>query len=165
MTNTGTISIPVHWNARTTAVFALMIALPNLLGAINIDTPWGFRLHTFQLVIFWAALIYGPMGGALSGLVGSLYSAFALANPYLAVGNALLGFFTGFFARRGVPAVVAVWLAFAVQLPWLVLTDYFFAGLSMEFIGTLVVALLVSNTVWAVVAASTSSLLRRFFAL
>ncbi len=164
MTNTGTLSMPVPWNARTTAVFALMLALPNLLGMINIDTPWGFRLHTFQLVIFWAALIYGPLGGALTGLVGSLYSAFVFSNPYLAVGNALLGFFAGLFVKRGIPTVVAVWLAFAVQLPWLVLTDYFFAGLSMEFIAALAMALLISNTVWAVVAASTQKPLRRFFA-
>ncbi len=163
MTNAGTLSIPVPWNARTTAVFALMLALPNLLGMINIDSPWGFKLHTFQLVIFWAALIYGPAGGALSGLVGSFYSAFVLSNPYLAVGNAVLGFFVGFFAKRGLPTVVAVWLAFAVQLPWLVLTDYFFAGLSMEFIWTLVMALLISNTVWAAVAAFTERPLRRFF--
>ena len=163
MTNTGALSIPLRWNARTLAAFFLAVGLPNLLGMINIDTSWGFKVHTFQLVIFWAALIYGPVGGAMSGLVGSLYSAVALSNPYIAVGNALLGFFTGFFMKRGLPTVFAVWLAFVIQLPWLVLTDYFFAGLSMELIRMLVLALLISNTIWALIADFTHRPLKRFF--
>jgi hypothetical protein len=56
---------------------------------------------------------------------------------------------------------VAVLLAFAIQLPWLVVTDHLFMGLSWSFIGALVLSLAVSNLVWAVAAAWAAGPLRR----
>ena len=145
-------SFDVEWNYKTIALFLFLIGLPNLFGIVNITTPLGFKIHFFQAAIFLAALIYGPMGGLAAGLVGSAYSAAVMANPYIIVGNVLLGFFVGLFARYGVKTVFAVWLAFLIQLPWLVLTDYYLVHLPMAFIISLVIALAVSNTVWAVVA-------------
>ena len=40
-------------------------------------------------------------------------------------------------------------LAFACQLPWLIVTDYYFAGLSTVFIAKLVIVLLLGNLMWA----------------
>jgi len=51
--------------------------------------------------------------------------------------------------------------AFAIQLPWLVVTDHLFMGLSWSFIGALVLSLAVSNLVWAVAAAWAAGPLRR----
>ncbi len=145
-------SFDVEWNYKTIALFLFLIGLPNLLGIVNITTPFGFKIHFFQAAIFLAALIYGPMGGLSAGLVGSAYSAAVMANPYIIVGNVLLGFFVGLFARYGIKTVFAVWLAFLIQLPWLVLTDYYLVHLPIAFIVSLIIALAVSNTLWAVVA-------------
>jgi uncharacterized membrane protein len=142
----------VEWNIKSVGLFLFLLAVPNVLGMINLATPLGFKLHLFQYTVFVAALIYGPVGGALSGLIGSSYSAIVMNNPYLAVGNMLLGLFVGLFARKGMNTVLAVALAFMVQLPWLVLTDYYLMGLSGQFIMMLVVALAVSNLIWAAAA-------------
>jgi len=143
-----------EWNVKTVSLFIFLLALPNILGMINVTAPWGFKIHFFQVAVFMAALIYGPYGGMFSGLVGSIYSAFIMHNPYIAIGNAILGFFVGFFVRYGLHTVLAVLLAFLIQIPWLVLTDYYLVHLPMTFIIPLISALLISNIIWALVAHS-----------
>lgn len=145
-------SFNIEWTYKTISLFIFLIAVPNLLGMVNLPTQWGFNIHFFQAAIFLAALIYGPSGGLLSGLAGSMYSAFIMHNPYIAVGNAILGFFVGLFARYGLNAIIAVLTAYLIQLPWLILTDYYLVGLPMSFIVPLIIALLISNTVWAIAA-------------
>ncbi len=153
-------SFNVKWDYKTISLFLLLILLPNLLGLINISTPLGFKIHFFQLGIFIAAFVYGPFGGVLSGFIGSFYSAMIMNNPYIAVGNAILGFFAGLFFRYDIKTVYAVLIAYLIQLPWLIITDYYFAGLSVNFIGSLVVALLISNVVWAIFAHHISKFVR-----
>jgi hypothetical protein len=142
----------IRWGRKAVGLLLALTILPNILGAINFGTLWGFKIHTFQLAVFAAAFVYGPTGGLASGFFGSLYSAIVMKNPYIMVGNAILGFFAGLFARRGVRAVYAGVLAYAIQLPWLVLSDYYLAHLPMTFIKPLAVALLFSNIVWAAAA-------------
>ena len=151
----------VRWNEKTIGVLIGLALIPNLLGMINLATPWGFKIHVFQAAIFLAALLLGRWAGLIAGLGGSVYVAAALSNPFILFGNALLGFFTGHFTEKGFRPVVAVMLAFAIQLPWLVVTDYLFIGLSWSFIGALVLSLAVSNLVWAVAAAWAAGPLRR----
>ena len=136
---------------QTIMLFVALLILPNLLGMINITTAWGFKIHTFQFAIFVAAFIYGPTGGLASGIVDSIFSATMMGNPYILVGNAILGLFAGIFIKY-FPAVVAVWLAFLVQTPWLVLSDYYFMHMPLHVIGYLIIALLISNTIWALPA-------------
>jgi uncharacterized membrane protein len=142
----------VAWDTKSVALFVILLVLPNILGLINIPAPAGFRIHFFQIAVFLAALIYGPKGGLLSGLFGSIYSGVVMHNPYIIAGNAILGFFVGLFTRRGMHTLPAVLLAYAIQLPWLVLTDRFIVGLGWPFLWPLMGALLVSNIVWAIVA-------------
>jgi hypothetical protein len=52
-------------------------------------------------------------------------------------------------------------LAFAIQLPWLAVTDHFLMGLSWSFIGALAVSLAASNLLWAVAAAWAAGPLKR----
>ncbi len=151
----------VRWSEKTIGVLIGLALLPNLLGMINLATPWGFKIHVFQAAIFLAALLLGRWAGLIAGLGGSLYVAAALSNPFILFGNALLGFFTGHFTEKGFRPVVAVMLAFAIQLPWLVVTDHLFMGLSWSFIGALVLSLAVSNLVWAVAAAWAAGPLKR----
>lgn len=151
MERTAIIASTAKWNTRTVGAFILLMVLPNMLGMLNIATPWGFKWHLFPVAIFMAAALFGPVGGLASGLAGSAYSALIMGNPYLLVGNGLLGLFTGLFMRKGVSTVLAVWLAFALELPWLIFSDYYLAHLSAPFIQTLIMGLFISNTVWALV--------------
>ena len=61
----------VAWNEKTVSLLLFLLVVPNVLGAVNLPTVFGFKLHLFQVAIFLAALIYGPLGGGLAGLTGS----------------------------------------------------------------------------------------------
>jgi len=152
MQKTKVLSIPIQANPRAIALFLVAIALPNLLGLINIATPLGFKLHFFQVAILLAAGIYGPLGGAASGVVGSMYSAVIMSNPFIILGNVILGFFYGLFIRLRIHAVPAVILAFAIQIPWLVATDFYFMHMPAPIIRMLLLSLALSNVLWAIVA-------------
>lgn len=145
-------SFDVKWNFRTISLFLFLLLLPNFLGLINLPTVFGFKIHFFQLAVFLATLIYGPSGGLLSGLIGSAYPALIMHNPYIIGGNAILGFFVGLFVRYRIATIFAVWLAFLIQLPWLIITDYYFMHLPVAFITALIFALAISNTIWAIIA-------------
>lgn len=153
-------SFNMKWNFKTISLFIFLLLLPNFLGMLNLSTGIGFKIHFFQYAIFLAAILYGPYGGLLSGLVGSTYSAVIMHNPYLAIGNAIFGFFTGLFIRYGFKIIIAVLLAYAIQLPWLIITDYYFVHLPVTLIIPLVIALLISNTIWAIAAYYTAKLLK-----
>jgi len=155
------LSFGINWDFKTITLFIVLLALPNLLGLLNISTPWGFQIHFFQFAVFLAALIYGPLGGLFSGAIGSTYSAVLMHNPYLIVGNALLGFFVGLFARYGLHAVFAVLLAFIIQLAWLIPSDYYWMHLPAVFITGLVITLLISNVIWAVIASYLSGPIKK----
>ena len=123
-------------------------------------TIFGVRIHFFQYLIFLAAIIYGPLGGIISGAVGSVFTAFALNNPYIIIGNIILGFFVGFFIRLKWNVIVAVLVAYFIQLPWLWLTDVYLAGMSVKVVNGIVVALFISNILWGAVAGWSSKYLR-----
>ncbi|HEY5497310.1 MAG TPA: ECF transporter S component [Syntrophales bacterium] len=164
MLRSNILSWELPWNRKTVGVMLMLVFLPNILSMVNLTTPEGLKIHTFQVAIFLAASLLGPLGGLLSGLIGSLFSALTLSNPYLMIGNGILGFFAGWFLRRGIRPIFAVWMAFCLQLLWLIPTDYFLAGLSVSFIQNLVLILFLSNTLWAVVAARLSGPLKRWLA-
>ena len=151
-----------RWNEKTIGALAVLVLIPNILGMINLSTPWGFQIHVFQAAIFLAALLFGRWAGLVAGSVGSLYAAASMGNPFILFGNALLGFFTGHFAERGFRPVAAAMLAFAIQLPWLAVTDHFLMGHSWSLIGGLAASLAASNLLWAVAAAWAAGPLKRF---
>ncbi|MGV8087297.1 MAG: hypothetical protein ACP5N1_06725, partial [Candidatus Woesearchaeota archaeon] len=94
-------------------------------------------------------LAYGPLGGLLSGLIGSIYPAMITSNPYIIIGNMILGCVAGYLIRLKWNVIVATLVAFMIQLPWLIVSDYYFMGLSATFIIGLTIALAISNTIWA----------------
>jgi uncharacterized membrane protein len=153
-------SFNTEWNYRSITLLGVLVLLPNILGMINIQMPMGFNIHFFQIAIFLAAFIYGPIGGLFSGAIGSVYSAFLMGNPYLVIGNVLLGFSAGLFARylmnngfdKMMHSLTAVMLAFAIQLLWLIPTDFYLMHMPAMVMLALVFALLVSNIAWAVAA-------------
>ncbi|HOD34816.1 MAG TPA: hypothetical protein PLR20_03190 [Syntrophales bacterium] len=149
-------------NEKSVTTLLLLVLLPNLLGAIQISTPWGFKIHFFQYAIFLAAFAFGPVGGLLSGSVGSLYAAYLMANPYILIGNALLGLATGYFVRRGYSCLVSALLGFAVQIPWIAFTDLFLMNLPASFVGGLIITLTVTNGLWAALAGMSAAPLKRY---
>ncbi|MHB8138958.1 MAG: ECF transporter S component [Smithellaceae bacterium] len=134
---------------RVVVAFGLLVFLPCLLSLINVTFAQSWKIHFFPAAIILAAISFGPAGGLVAGITGSLYSAILFGNPYLIVGNALMGFLTGVFFRKTSKIIPSVILAFVCQLPWLILSDYYFAGLSSMFIARLVVVLFLGNLFWA----------------
>lgn len=142
----------IRWNVKTVILFMLLLLLPNYIGMFQYTTIFGLRIHFFQIMIFLAAMIYGPLGGALSGAVGSVYVAMALHNPYVVVGNIILGLFTGIFYRKGLHLIIAAFLAYLIQMPWLYVTDVYLANMPVPLVQIIVVSLLVSDLLWAAIA-------------
>jgi len=136
---------------KSVSLLVFLALFPNILGMVVLPTPFGFKFHLFQIAVFLAALAYGKFGGALAGATGSIYTAIALGNPFIVVGNVILGFFTGLFAKR-TRVVFAVLGAFAIQVPWLYFTDLL-VGMPEAAVRGVVLALLFSNIVWAFAAA------------
>jgi len=146
------------WREVLASPLFMLIFLPLLLSLVHIPTPGGFRIHFFQLAILLGAYFFGPVGGGIAGMAGSLAGALMMANPYLIVGNVILGTATGGFARWGFRPLFAIWLAFFLQLPWLIISDYFFMGLSVTFIQCLIISVFLSNTLWGIIATFTLGL-------
>lgn len=153
-----------EWNLKTISIFAFLMVIPNLLGMININTGLGFNIHIFQIAIFLAAILYGPIGGLITGITGSVFSAVIMHNPYLIIGNAILGLCVGIFIKYGVNIILSVLFAFAIQIPWLIATDYYLMHMPLPVIGMLLIALAISNTIWATVANLSAKAARNFIA-
>ena len=134
---------------KAASVFFLLFALPCLLSVINITFAESWKIHFFPAAVILAAVIFGPTGGVAAGVSGSLYTALFLGNPYVIVGNALFGAMTALFYKKTGKLVLAALLAYLVQLPWLILTDYYLVNLSANFITRLVVVQLLGNILWA----------------
>ncbi len=94
-----------------------MCALANVLGFFAI--PIGLTsIHLMQLPIILTALSMGSLNAGIVGFIGPISMAYRLSpiNPYILLGNAVLGFFTGFFfthlkemkTRPIVPQVISV---------------------------------------------------------
>jgi hypothetical protein len=149
MNNTTVATSNVKLSGKVISAFAILVLLPCLLSLININFAQSWKIHFFPAAIILAAVFYGAGGGLVAGLSGSLYSALFLGNPYILVGNAILGLLTGVFYKRSGKIIPSVVLAFACQLPWLILTDYYFVGLPVIFIARLVIVLGLTNILWA----------------
>lgn len=132
-----------------------------MLSLINLEFAQQWKVHFFPAAIILAALIFGSTGGLAAGVAGSLYSAFLLGNPYLIIGNAALGFFTGLFYQKTDNLILSVILAFICQLPWLVVSDYYLMHLSEAFILKLVVVLFLADILWAVLISAINKPLRK----
>ncbi len=153
MTNSSLVATNVKPYRRAVLAFGLLVVLPCLLSLINVTFTQSWKVHFFPAAIFLAAISFGPTGGLFAGVAGSIYSAVFLGNPYLIVGNAILGLMTGVIFAKTSKIVPSVLLAFACQLPWLILSDYYLVGLSAEFIAKLVLVLFLGNLLWALLIA------------
>jgi uncharacterized membrane protein len=146
--------------AKTVAFIALMAALANVMSVppLAIPIPLGeftSSLHFFQLAIFLCGILAGPWAGALGGAIGSLYMGITKI-PFVIGGIVILGGSVGLFAKKFRP-VLAGLLAWLVQAPYVLITDYVWFTL---FVGTpstvawgLVIPIMINLALQAIVCA------------
>lgn len=146
--------------AKTVAFIALMAALANVMSVPPLAVPLplgGFTssVHFFQLAIFLCGILAGPWAGLLGGAIGGLYMS-VTKIPFVFVGIAILGGSAGLFAKKVRP-VFAGLLAWLVQAPYVVITDYvwftLFVGASSAAAWTLLAPIMINLTLQAVVCA------------
>jgi hypothetical protein len=149
MINSLTAVKSVSLYRRAATAFILLVVLPFILSLMNLTFAQSWKVHFFPAAIILAALIFGAAGGLIAGVAGSLYSALLIGNSYIIVGNALFGLLTGIFYKKTNEIILSVGLAFICELPWLIVTDYYFMRLPAEFIAKLIVVLFLANILWA----------------
>ena len=155
--------------AKTVAFVALMAALANIVSLPPLAVPLqigGFTssVHFFQLAIFLSGILAGPWAGLASGAVGSLYMS-ATKIPFIVGGIALLGFSVGLFAKK-VRLVFAGLLAWLVQAPYVLVTDYvwftLFAGNSSDVAWALLAPIMMNLTLQAIICAVLADIITHY---
>ena len=155
----------LEFTSKNLLTLLLLAALPNFFGWLVLNVPWGAgKFHIFQIAIFLAAGLFGPFGGMLAGSLGAVGSAVALNNPYIIVGNVILGALTGYLymSRRWHMAFAAL-AAFVVQLPWLYYSDVYLVHMPVAAVQSIIIALAFSNLVMALIASATLPSLKWYY--
>lgn len=151
---------------RRLTFIALMAALANILSLPPIALPITpeISIHFTQLPIFIAGIVAGPAAGLMTGAVGGLYMSFAKI-PFIIGGLAILGWATGLFAKR-VRHVYACLLAWLVQAPYVVVTDYawfaIFLKRTPEASWAFVVSIMVVLTIEAAISSVLAEVIVRY---
>jgi hypothetical protein len=149
----------------------MMGALANILAFPPLAVPVhvvGFdsKLHFSQIPIFVSGLMSGSSYGAIAGAIGGLFMGLGLPGiPFIIVGLATLGFTNGFFATKFRPAVAGV-LAWCVQAPYVVITDYvwftLFLSRTPAVAWAILTPIMIKLTVEAVVSAALVDIVIRY---
>ncbi len=123
-----------------------MSGLANILGYLSI--PIGTTtIHFMQLPIILSGLALGSLAGGIVGFIGATVMAFTLPtpNPFILLGNAILGFFTGFFYLRLkgkkppiVPQFLAVIGAIIINFPYVYFTDVYLMSMASPLVLSLI---------------------------
>ncbi len=154
---------------RVLTFTAIMAALANILSLPLFAIPlqigsFSSAVHFFQLAIFLCGILAGPWAGLLGGAIGGLYMS-VTKIPFVLGGIAILGGSAGLFAKKFRP-VSASLLAWVVQAPYVLLTDYIwftvFAGLSSAIALTILTPIMVTLTLEAVVCSILANVITRY---
>jgi uncharacterized membrane protein (Fun14 family) len=156
------LGMDVKWDFKKILLLVSLFIFPNILSLFYFNL-FGLRIHFFQYLIFLAAFIFGPAGGIVAGGLGSLYTAISLSNPYIAIGNMILGGAAGYFMKKNLRIIPCVLLAYAIQVPWLWITDIYFAGMAISYVNAMVVSLLIGNIICGLLAGFTADKIKRLF--
>jgi uncharacterized membrane protein len=140
---------------KVIAFTALMAALANVLSLLAVSVAPRVSIHFFQVAVFLCGILAGPWAGLIGGALGGLYMGWTVI-PFIVGGIAILGGACGLFARKVRPLFAGI-LAWIVQAPYVVVTDYvWFVGfkfLPPDAAWTTITTLLISLTIEAVVCA------------
>ncbi|MEE8322730.1 MAG: ECF transporter S component [Candidatus Bathyarchaeia archaeon] len=134
-------------STKKIAFISIMCALANILGIFSI--PLGLTsIHLMQLPIILSGLVLGSWSGGITGFIGTILMAYTLSpsNPYILLGNAILGFFTGLIysylkktkKRQIIPQTLSVLAAYLIQLPYLYITDVYFMPIPSQIVLTVI---------------------------
>jgi len=155
----------MHMATRTQVLtlVAIMATLANVLSVPPIAVPitLGITVHFTQLPIYLAALLAGPAAGLITGAVGGLYMSFTKI-PFIVGGLGLLGFVTGGLRKRFRPFIAGV-LAWVVQAPYVVVTDFVwfsvFVKMSAQAAWALILQLIITLTIEAVISSALAEII------
>ncbi len=113
---------PLFGNLRVLVASALLIALSVVLGKyLAVSTPV-FRFSLENLPILMAGIFFGPVIGAIVGVIADLIGCVLMSytvNPLITLGAALIGGLSGSVIRlstRGGRPLRAVWIGAAVSI-------------------------------------------------
>jgi uncharacterized membrane protein len=145
-------------NARRVAFVVVMAALSNILGLPPFIVSLGVtNIHFIQIPIILTGLALGAVAGGLVGLIGATTMALTLPVPnfYILPGNAILGCVTGLLygvlAKHEWKPVISQTIsavgAYAVQAPYVYLTDVYLARMPQPIVVTIVFTLLVEDLI------------------
>ena len=146
-----------------------MAALTNILSIPPLAIPLavgGFEsaIHFSQLPIFICGILAGPVYGLITGAVGGLFMSYTKI-PFIIAGLAILGFVTGFFAKKIRPSFSGI-LAWCVQAPYVVVSDYVWFTLFMERTQTAawmaVTTIMIKLTIEAIISSALAEICVRY---
>ena len=146
-----------------------MAALANVMSLPPLAIPIQFggftsAFHFFQLPILLCGILAGPWAGLVSGAVGSLYMG-VTRIPFVVGGIAILGVGAGLFAKRVRP-VFAGLLAWLVQAPYVLVTDYvwfsLFVGNSPAVAWSIILPIMINLSLQALVCAALADVITHF---
>ena len=135
---------------RLFALVSLAVLTFSLAFAVVPFMEW--KLHFFQLGIFLTAFLFGPLAGAVVGALSSSYNGlFVINNPWIIGGNAILGLSAAYLYTRTTPFKAALG-AFAIQLPYLFVTDFLLVHMPFPVVTMIALTLLAENLLCALAA-------------
>jgi len=135
-------SLEVKFNKDCLKLLLALVLLPNFLSILFIPLPLGLKFYFFQVVIIASALSFGPLGGLLSGALGSIYLIFAESNWYILLYTLWLGFLVGTFYRLKLNLLISVFLGSLFSSLILFMANYY---LFKE-----AISLFLSNLIWLI---------------
>jgi riboflavin transporter FmnP len=151
---------------KTLLFIALMATLAIVLSFPPIAVPITpeITVHFSQLPIFLAGILTGAAGGLMTGAIGGLYMGLSKI-PFIIGGLAILGLATGFFSKRVRPLYAGL-LAWLVQAPYVVVTDYvwlaIFLGRTSQAAWAFVTPIMMVLTIEAIISSALAEVLVRY---
>lgn len=150
---------------------AIMGALANILAFPPIAIPivigsFESSIHFSQIPIFICGVLAGPTYGLIAGAIGGLFMGTIRPGiPFVILGLAILGLANGFFAKKLRPAFSGI-LAWCVQAPYVLVTDYVWFTLFLErtpaVTWTILTTIIIKLTIEAVISAVLVDILIRY---
>lgn len=122
---------------KALALTAFLGALANVLAFPPIAVPIAIgsfesSIHFSQIPIFLCGVLTGPLYGLTVGAIGGFFMATVRPGiPFVFGGLALLGLANGLIAKKLSPSLSGI-LAWCIQAPYVVITDYTWFTLFME---------------------------------
>jgi len=122
--------------ARSIAFMALMGTLGNIFGFFPITIPTGglpvsVVVNFSQLPALLVAVGVGPLEGGMTGFLSTLVSTILyIKNPLVPVGNFILGYSAGYFAKKRRPVISCI-LGEFIESPFLWASMILWSGFMM----------------------------------